>query len=120
MTSRILPVEEWSRLVGTEAETIWPQLDPATALVLVVEDGEMIVGTWILLNVVHAECLWIAESHRGHSAVARRLWTTMRKTALAAGYPVIATAALSDEVRALLAHVGAEKIPGDHYVMRVH
>lgn len=119
MTTRILPPAEWARLAGTEAETIWPRLDPARASVLVVEDGGAIVATWILMSVVHAECLWIAPAHRGRTSVARRLWAFMHRTARAMGVPVVATAALSDEVRGLLEHVGATKVPGDHYAMEV-
>lgn len=119
MSARILPPEEWPRLAGTEAETIWPLLDPRRAHVLVVEHGDAIVGTWVLMNVLHAECLWIAPEHRHGVSVARRLWTFMRRTARSLGVPVVATAALTDDVRALLDHVGATKVPGDHYAMRV-
>lgn len=119
MTTRLLPSEEWPRLAGTEAAAIWPHLDPLRAHVLVVEDAGVIVGTWVLMNVLHAECLWIAPEHRHGVSVARRLWTFMRRTARGLGVPVVATAALTDDVRALLDHVGATKVPGDHYAMRV-
>lgn len=120
MTSRVLPENEWPRLAETEAGQIWPLLDPKRSHVLVVESDGEIVGTWILMNVVHAECLWIAPEYRGHASVARRLWLSMRKAARAMGVPVVATAALSDDVRALLDHVGATKVLGDHYAMRVN
>lgn len=120
MTTRMLPPEEWPRLEGTEAETVWPLLDPERAQVLVVEDNGAIVGCWVLMSVVHAECLWIAEAHRGKTSVARRLWIGMQRAAQALGVPIVATAALSDEVRDLLDHVGATKVPGDHYAMKVH
>lgn len=119
MTSRILPPKEWPKLEGTEAGAIWPHLDPARSQVLVVEADGAIVGTWVLMSVVHAECLWIADAHRGKASVARRLWTAMRRTAREMGVPIVATAALSDDVRTLLEHVGATKVPGDHYAMRV-
>jgi len=60
MNDRILPPEEWSRLNGTEAESVWPMLNPGSARVLVVEEGAEIVATWTFLTVLHAECLWIA------------------------------------------------------------
>lgn len=120
MTSRILPPDEWPKLTGTEAETVWPLLNPAQAHVLVVEDGSVIVGCWVLMPVLHAECLWIADAHRGKASVARRLWTGMRRLALSLGVSTVATAAISDDVRGLLDHVGAVKVPGDHYAMRMH
>jgi hypothetical protein len=117
-SARQLPPDEWPRLVGTEAERIRPHL-PSGSRVLVVEDGPAIVGCWILMPVVHAECLWIAAAHRGKASVARRLWTVMQRTAQAMGVPIVATAALTDDVRHLLEHVGATKVPGDHYALRV-
>jgi tellurite resistance-related uncharacterized protein len=119
VTTRLLPLDEWPKLAGTEAETVWPLLDPLTSHVLVVEDNDAIVGAWVLLSVLHAECLWIAPAHRGKTAVARRLWAFMQRTARALGAPAVATAAMTDDVRKLLEHVGATKVPGDHYAMRV-
>ena len=119
MTSRVLPPEEWPRLAETEAETVWPLLDPVRAQVLVVEDGAQIVGCWVLMNVLHAECLWIAEAHRKQASVGRRLWTGLRRLVQAAGCSGVWTASASADVAALLAHVGATKVVGDHYVMGV-
>lgn len=120
MTTRILPIDEWPKLSGTEAGLITHALDPERSHVLVVEQNEEIVGCWVLMNVLHAECLWIAPAHRGHTSVARRLWAFMQHTAQTLGVPVVATAALTDDVRELLDHVGAVKVPGDHYAMKVH
>lgn len=120
MTSRLLPVDEWPRLMGTEAETVWPLLDPSRASILVVEDAGAIVGTWIFMNVLHAECLWIAPSHRTKASVGRKLWSGLKRFAKEEGVQVVATAAMTDKVRELLDHAGAKRIPGDHYSMRVH
>ncbi len=120
MTCRMLPVDEWPKLAHTEAAEVYPHLQPERTSIIVVEEAGEIVGSWILMNVLHAECLWIAPAHRGKSAVARRLWTAMQREARAQGVAVVATAALSDDVRHLLDHVGAEPLPGDHYTMRMH
>ena len=119
MVTRILPPDEWPRLMGTEAQALWPHLDAGRSTILVVEDEGEIIGTWALMNVLHAECLWIAPAHRGKSSVARRLWTALVKTAKERSAPTVATSALTDDVKALLAHVGAVKLDGDHYVMRM-
>lgn len=120
MITRILPPEEWSRLVGTEAEAVWPHLDSRRASVIVVEDESgRIVGTWTLITQLHAECLWIDPEHRGRGSVARRLWKELQLRAKAFGAPTVATSAVSDDVRTLLEHVGAIKLEGDHYVMRM-
>lgn len=119
MTSRILPPDEWHKLDGTEAGLIRAALIPDRTRVLVVEDHGAIVGTWVLMDVVHAECLWIAPAFRKRTSVQRRLWTAMQRTARALGVRAVATAAVSDDVRNLLEHVGATKVPGDHYAMRI-
>lgn len=115
--TRILPRDEWPRLAGTEAEAVWPLLNPDTTRIVVVErDGE-IVGCHVLLWVLHAECLWTAPAARGRGGVARRLWTAVQETVRAMGASGFMTAATDDRVRRLLAHVGAQRLPGDHYVM---
>jgi N-acetylglutamate synthase-like GNAT family acetyltransferase len=115
--SRLLPEWEWSKLAGTEAESIYQALDPRTAKVLAVERDGQIVGCWILAPVYHAECLWMHPEHRGKTSVARRLWGLMRSTCRQLGIRTVATAADSDTVRDLLAHVQAIKVPADTYVM---
>jgi hypothetical protein len=119
VTTRELPPDEWAKLAGTDSADIWPMLAPGQAKVLVVEDGEAVVGSWLLLPVWHAECLWIAPSHRGRAAVGRRLWVGLRRMLRDLGVGGFITGALSDEVRGLLAHVGARPLPGDHYVVSI-
>jgi ribosomal protein S18 acetylase RimI-like enzyme len=119
MMTRMLPPEEWHRLIGTEVEHVWPHLDSRHAQVIVVEDDGVIVGTWALFHLLHAECLWIAPTHRGKASVARRLWAQLIGLTQAMGITSVATAAISDDVRALLAHVKATKLEGDHYIMRM-
>jgi N-acetylglutamate synthase-like GNAT family acetyltransferase len=119
VTTRILPREEWPRLVGTEAETVWPQLTDAARVVVVEHDGA-IVGCHLLQPVLHAECLWIHPDYRKRASVARRLWAAVQQAArqhFQARW--FATGAASDEVRALLAHVGAVRVDGDHYMVPV-
>jgi hypothetical protein len=117
MTTRMLPPEEWPRLAGTEAETVWPLLDPAVAQVVVVEDGARIVGTWIVVPVVHVECCWIAEDYRKTGSVARRLLRGMREAVSLWGASSVMTGAVSDEVRALIAKLHGRLVPGEQYVI---
>ncbi len=119
MITRVLPKEEWPRLRGTEAETVWPFLDAERASVIVVEDEGLIVGCHILMYVLHAECLWIHPDHRGKSSVARRLWGAVQRAAISCGVHALMTAACDDNVRGLLAHVGATQVPGEHFMVPV-
>ncbi len=119
MNTRILPQAEWEKLAGTEAETVWRDL-PESACVVAVEDDGVVVGCHVLIPVLHAEMLWIHPDYRKRSSVARRLWTAVQQEAIdrfgAMGFQ---TAAVSDDVRGLLHHVGAIQIPGDHYMVRL-
>lgn len=117
MTTRILPRDEYHRLDPTLLAECARDLSERQGDVLVVEDGDQIVGCWALFPVLHVEGLWIAESHQKRTSVARRLWLGMKRLVKVRGGVKVATAACSDEVRALLAHVQATKLDGDHYVL---
>ena len=119
MTTRILPPQEWDRLAGTELETVWPHLVPSRTEILVVEDGDVIVACWAFLLLAHVEGVWIHPAYRKHARVAGRLWQAMRALVREAGFRTVTTGAVTDEVRGLLTHVGAEKLPGDHYVVSI-
>lgn len=118
--TRVLPLDEWTRLAGTEAEAVWPHLDPRRTSIVVVERAGVIVGCHILSWVLHAECLWIHTAHRGRSSVARRLWTAVKHVARDRwGVRSVVTSAVDDRVRGLLAHVGAHPLPGTAYVINL-
>lgn len=119
MTTRILPESEWPRLAHTEAAEVYRHLDPARASIVVVEKDGAIVGCHLLIDVLHVECLWIDPAFRGRPSVARRLWAAVQARAKALGAHTLVTAACDDRVRRLLAHVGATKLGGDHYVIPV-
>lgn len=119
MNARILPPEEWPLLQGTEAEALWPTLNPQTTRILVVEDAGKIVATWAFLRVVHAECLWVAPSHRGVFAVARRLLRGMREIAGMWGTDRVVTGSVSPSVTDLIEKVGGVPVPCESYVLPV-
>jgi N-acetylglutamate synthase-like GNAT family acetyltransferase len=119
VTTRLLPPEEWARLAGTELETVWPHLHAASAQIVVVEQDGQIVGCWALMRVVHVEGVWIAPAYRGKASVAKRLLQGMRRAAAQWGAKTVATAALTDDVRRLVAHLGGVALPGEHFVMSV-
>lgn len=119
MTTRILPASEWSRLAGTELEQAVPHLKPEDTTVLVVEDGDQIVGCWALIRYVHAECVWVHPDHRGRCSVARRLLAFMRRTARGLGASAVITGSLNPEVSELLRKLRATALPGQSYVLPV-
>lgn len=107
LTTRILAPHDYDAIFG--------QL-PQQARVIVVEDEGVLTGRWVLMPVWHAEFLEIAPTHQGKTSVARRLYAAMRSTARSLGVKAVYTGATTDDVRGLLEHVGATKLPGDHYV----
>ena len=97
LTTRTLPPHEWPRLAGTEAETVWPALHADHAEILVVEDGDRIVGTWVLMRMAHVECVWIAPEYRGSLGVVKRLLNGMRE--LAGSFsPQVRKASISEDL----------------------
>lgn len=118
MSTRVLPPDEWHRLAHTEVGALWETL-PSTAQAIVVEDETgAIVGCWLVLPVVHVECLWIAEAHRGRTSVARRLWSAMRAVARNTfGASQVWTASVDDTVRTLVQHAGGTRVAGEHWVL---
>lgn len=120
MRTRVLPREEWPRLKGTEAEALWPLLDPETARVVAVEEDDgRIVATWTMMRVVHAECLWIAPSHRGSFGVFKRLVHAMRDVARSWNAKWVMTASVSDSVTAIITRLGGVPVPGLAFSMPV-
>ena len=116
MTSRLLPPEEWSRLAGTDLETVWPLLPP-TAHIVVVEDEGQIVACWSLFPVWHVEGLWTAPTHRAQPSVVFRLIGAMKRLLKTEGARSVYTAACSDEVRALITRFGGTRVPADGYML---
>ncbi len=114
MTTRILPPDEWPRLIGTELETVWPHLPQDRCQVIVVErDGE-IVACWMVMTMLHLEGVWIAPAYRKSGSVARRLIAKMRELV---GCQVAVTSALTPEVRTLIEKLGGTLLPGEHFAL---
>lgn len=120
MTPRLLRPAEWpTKLVGTDLEAIHPSL-PGNACVIVVEDEQQaVVGCWVALQYWHVEGLWVREDHRKRGAVLRRLKVAMAVLLNNFGVKRVMTAALTDDVRALIHEANGTKLPGDHYVVPV-
>lgn len=119
MTTRVLDVDEYDLLIGTEADAILPLLTDDSRVVVVEHQGQ-VVGCHVLQRCLHAECLWIHPDHRGKASVARRLWAgVQREVREHFGARAFLTAAVSDDVRHLLEHVGATRVEADQYVVPV-
>ena len=116
--TRILPVEEWHKLDGTEPGLAYKHFDETATNVMVVERDDVIVGTWCLMPYYHAECVWISEKHRGNPVVVKRLLVGIRQMANEVGVNSVITSAVDEETIKLLNHLEAEKLPGEHFVIK--
>lgn len=119
MTTRILPPEEWAKLVESGLDV--SQLDPEHCIAIVVEDDDVIIGRWLVLRVIHTEGLWVHPAHQKKVSVLRRLLREMR-TIVNGFYGANAawTAAESDDVANLVKSYGGVKLPhADHYIFPV-
>lgn len=124
ITTRVLPEAEWPRLADTDAASVWQGLNPQHAMIVVAEEDGQIVGCHVALTMVHLHCWWIRPGHRKRatlrSSVGLKLWAAVREAVLQRFQATGAiTSADNDEVRSLLEHVGAERLPGDAYIVKL-
>ncbi len=110
MTTRLLPKDEWSRLDGTQLETVVPIL-PDGAQVLVVESGDAIVACVALYPLWHLEGLWI-----GHPSATRPLLESIRTQTET--LPAVLSWAQNPVVGDFLTRLGAEVLPGQHFAWK--
>lgn len=72
MSARILPREEWHRL-ESEVSDLFRTLNPEDVRVVVVEDGDEIVGHLGVARVVHLEGWWVAPEKARNPGITRAL-----------------------------------------------
>lgn len=119
MKKRILPQAEWPKLKGTEAELLWPHLNPENSEIIVIEDGDRIVATWTLMRMVHAECIWVDPEYKGSPGVWRGLITLAREIATKWGVSKLITGSITQEVTDLIVKWGGFPVPCATYVLPV-
>lgn len=91
MITRILPFDEWPRLVGTILEDAWQDFDPLTTRVNVVEEDGEIIGCSAVFQRWHVEGAWVHPKHRGRSVVARHLSEVTERSVKATGAKEVLT-----------------------------
>lgn len=120
MTTRLLPVAEWSRLAGTLLETVWPTLNRAEDLVVVVEDDGVIVSAFTLVRAWHLEGVWIAPERRKSLSVTRRVWQAIRAAVQTVHASEVLMMTVDAESRRLALRIGeATHLDCDHFAVRI-
>jgi N-acetylglutamate synthase-like GNAT family acetyltransferase len=117
--ARVLPFAEWEKLDQTQFAESWRLLPPEHTRVIVVEHEGQIVGCWALMTMVHIEGLWIHPDHRKRVSVPRKLYEETMAQARDLQVQSLLTQAVDLEVMALLAHVGAQALPGTAFLLPV-
>lgn len=115
MTRRLLPREDYGRLVGTYLEPIAHALPDDTDVIVVEDDDGRIVGCSSIFSRDHVEGTWIAEDHRSEPAVFWALLHGIQRTARDRGSLRVLTSSMDDRMTEFLEHV-AEPLPGAHFV----
>lgn len=111
MTTRVLPPDEWPRLAGTDLETVWPNLDPHHACVVVVEQDQEIVACVSVLRQVVLECLWVAPSHRAKSRLGWRVLQRALQVGKWLGAKVVFTLPATDALMDQVLRLGGVRLP---------
>ena len=117
LTTRVLPPEEWERLAETDAGQLALVLNQETATVIGVERDGVLVGCAAVYPALHVDGLWIAETERKRTSIARRLWAAIRGEMTRRGTRGAVAGAVSDEMRGVLEKIGVA-LPGVQFVIR--
>lgn len=118
MMTRLLPREEWDRLLDTEAGPACPYFPEDTRVIVVEAHGD-VLGAWSMPRYLHAECLTINATHRRKGAVGRLLLNAMYEQARATGDRVVLTSSLDSKIDQWCERVGGARLPGAHYVIPI-
>ncbi len=110
-------MEEWSKLDVTQSLQIGPTLRPEDVQVVVVEDGDRIVSSMVVMRVVHLESLWIEEKHRGNPSVARKLMKKAIEAARVWSSTWVWGCSDTDRMDSIIKRVGGQRIPVDSYII---
>ena len=118
MTTRELPPEEWHRLTETQLPALMPHIAPRDVSVVVVEDGDTIVGAVALMWMPHFEGAWVAPSYRKRGTVFARLVNALFEMAQGRGVSWgMAGSANDDMARMLTKHLHAKRVEMDTYIV---
>ena len=123
MTTRELPRDEWHRLSGTLLDQAWPKLSPASR-VLVVENEGQIVACTSCLPAWHLDGTWVHPDFRRNGAVDLALLRGMKKLVVSLGVNEVVMMACNPEQKKLCAEGGTllgdvTLLDCDHYAIHL-
>lgn len=86
---------------------------------MVAEQDGQIIGTHVLMWVLHAECWWVSPNVKHSFSVIVKLWNSVTAMAGTLGAKSLATSILDDRLMPFLKRVGATKLNGHHFVVPI-
>ena len=119
MNARVLSPDEWGKLDATSIPQIGPTLKPENVRVIVVEDGEKIAGTMVVMRVVHFESLFLSPEYRGSPELVGRLWTEATRIAKDWTDTWVWAASDTDHMNDIIGRVGGVKLPVESFVIPI-
>lgn len=117
MTTRILPPDEWSKVGHTGMAQFLSFATPRDTQIVVIEDGEQIVGCWAVVRITHLEGVWIDPAYRKRVSVVRSLLQATVAVAQQFGSWAMTGAQTPDVRRLITKHLKGEHIDMDTYVV---
>lgn len=116
MRVRVLPVAEWDRLHHA-GHQIAPLVPAGDADVIVLEDGDRIVGCITALRVPYIEAFWIDPEYRGNLGAVRALSAAAFGKAREWGQWAFAGSADESKMADYLLRLGARPMPMAFFVV---
>lgn len=120
-TVRVLDPEEWPAKIAVGELNHYPVLpDPQWSILVVVENAAgVIVGSWLAMNTVHLEGLFIDPSHRHSAGVAVKLFAGMVEALQRASQPQALTIAQDPVIARMAETAGFQPVGGTLYRLMV-
>lgn len=119
LTVRAVPPDEWAGLQARGVPYDLSVLDPLYGVVVVVEDGDRVVASWLALNTVHLEGLYIDPANRHLATVAGKLFAGMVEALQRIGTHEALTITTDPIVRAMAVRAGFEPVTGELFKLTI-
>ena len=119
LTTRVLPPQEWHKIVdaGIEPFATHGLPDPAHWRFVVAEDEGQLVGLDGLYETIHNDPWWVHPAYRGHPTMLRKLWTETREVLHQFGVGVVHVTIGDPQVQEIAERFGFQPTPGKLYWM---
>lgn len=115
--TRVLHPSEWPKVAHLDVAQWLPYVAPEDAQIVVVEDGERIVGVWGVFRVVHLEGVWVDPAYRRSPRVVDGLKSAALAVAARLA-PWALTGSANAAVRRLITkHLGGAQIPMETFAI---